>query len=94
MEVAISHRIVPLQMLSFVTLTYILNVKVFRSHIIFNTWKTMKASEKYSGTSFMDVDNSHGMALLQNMLYIVTLAYILTVTQFLEIIIIIIHGKR
>ena len=52
----------------------------------------MRVSEKYSSATFIKVYIKHRMTSFQ-MLYIVTLAYIFKVTQFLEIYIVI-SGKR
>ena len=63
-----------------VTLTYIFKVTKFLK-VIFNSWKMVRASKKYSSTTFIEVDTSHWMALLR-MLFIVTLTYVFKVKLF------------
>ena len=80
----ICHQMAPLRMLYIVTLTYIFNATQFLEIIIFNIWKAVRARKKMM-KSFIEVNNGNRMAPLR-MLYIVTVIYILKVTQFLEII--------
>ena len=65
----------------------------YGNHVIFNMWKTVKASEKCLSTTFIEIDIIHLMALL-GMLYIATLTYIFKVTQFLELYKYTISGKQ
>ena len=67
--------------------------KISGNHTIVNIWKTVKASEKISSTSFIEIDTCHQMAPLRT-LYIVTLTYIFKVIQFSQLYKYIIFGKR
>ena len=71
-------------MLYIVTFTYIFKITKFLE-IIFTIFKMVRANEKISSTTFVEIDISHRMAPLR-MLYIVTFTYIFKVTKFLDII--------
>ena len=63
------------------------------NHRIFIVWKTVRASERCSSTTFIEADTSHRISPLR-MLYIVTLTYIFKITKFLDIIFIVWKMKR
>ena len=67
-----------------VTTTYIFTVTKFQEMMIFNIWKTARASEKFSSMTIIEDCISYRMTQLQ-MLYILNLTYIFTATTFLEI---------
>ena len=83
----ISYRIASLRILYIVTSTNICKATQFLEIIlIFNIWKTARASEKWSTTNFIEVNIGHRMVTLQT-LFIVTLTSISKVKNNLEIVI-------
>ena len=59
--VEIRHRMAPLRMLYIVILSYIFKVNKFLK-IIYNIWKTVRASEQFSSTTFIEVDIRYQIA--------------------------------
>ena len=57
----ICNRMVPLRMFCFVTLTYFQGHIISENHI-FNNLKTVRANEKYSSTTSIEVDIRYRMA--------------------------------
>ena len=74
----------PLQMLYIVIDIYFQGHKISGNHLILNILKMVRASEKCSSKTFIEVDTSYRMVPLQ-LLYIMTLTYIFKVTTFLQL---------
>ena len=78
-EVDTIQRITPFRMLYIVTLTYIFKVIQFWKSYNIYTKKTLRASEKYLITIFIEVNTCHRTARLR-ILCNVTFTYIFKVT--------------